>query len=57
MTSPPHSKPSGQDDKRMEEDTPSREGLDVTSVLRRAYERTVEEEVPSSMLDLLAQLN
>ena len=34
-----------------------KDGLDVNTVLRRAYDSAVDEKIPASMLDLLEKLN
>ncbi|HJS11108.1 NepR family anti-sigma factor [Sphingopyxis sp.] len=36
---------------------PSAKGQDVNGALRRAYESTVDEDIPQSLLDLLSKLD
>ena len=36
---------------------PSAKGQDVNGALRRAYESTVDEDIPQSLLDLLGKLD
>lgn len=52
-TGSPHGEASGNDaDKK-----PSAKGQDVNGALRRAYESTVDESIPQSLLDLLSKLD
>ena len=52
-TGSPRSETAGQDaDKK-----PSAKGQDVNGALRRAYESTVDETIPDSLMDLLRKLD
>lgn len=52
-TGSPRGEASGKDaDKK-----PSAKGQDVNGALRRAYESTVDETIPQSLLDLLSKLD
>lgn len=52
-TSSPRGDASGKD----AEKKPSAKGQDVNGALRRAYESTVDEAIPDSLLDLLSKLD
>lgn len=57
MTSEPRDTASKPDEKNKMSSGSGKAGLDVNVVLRRAYESAVDEDIPSSMLDLLEKLN
>ncbi|SBV31653.1 NepR [uncultured Sphingopyxis sp.] len=52
-TGSPRSEASGKDAGRK----PTTKGQDVNGALRRAYESTVDEAIPQSLLDLLGKLD
>jgi hypothetical protein len=57
MTSDSREKAKSPDSREAGKVEPGKDGLDVNTVLRRAYKSAVDEKVPSSLLDLLEKLN
>ncbi|WP_160327996.1 NepR family anti-sigma factor [Sphingopyxis sp. H115] len=49
--------PHGENSGKTLEKKPSAKGQDVNGALRRAYESTVDETIPQSLLDLLSKLD